>query len=282
MKDESSSSISDFDPSPSSTSASPSFCPPQESLYRRRFANDPDMMHELHRYRRLMLLTILPTISSETSEPSPSLHPHAHVHSKQITPTPPIETNNFQRTSVKSTSIAPSEVNELEKSCLPTPEFFFDEDFDSRENEAMSKPLTESMLNFSHLGADGGTSDHLSRSVGCLGNGSTANGAARKQIKSANSETRLPTPGKGVTASESTKNETKKLRRVSIIQGHGGEQAGLASPGNAQIESDTSELDLLTLSGLYLESRHRVFGDEWHQRQASLTRYCNQLVFIIK
>ncbi|XP_047468891.1 uncharacterized protein LOC125025054 [Penaeus chinensis] len=46
-----------------------------------------------------------------------------------------------------------------------------------------------------------------------------------------------------------------------------GEAAG-AGEGTG---GNSTELDLLTLAALYLESRHRVFGNEWHRRPENMS-----------
>ena len=71
-----------------------------------------------------------------------------------------------------------------EKTVLPAPKVLFDENFEIIDDDTMLKPLNESIHNFSHLAADGGTSEQLSRSVGCIGSGSKANGETRNFIKS--------------------------------------------------------------------------------------------------
>ncbi|XP_018021498.1 uncharacterized protein LOC108677739 [Hyalella azteca] len=243
--------------------------PDNDILWRRRFANDPDMMHELHRYRRLMLLTILPTIATDT-EDNNSFHPHAHLHPYRgrATPTPPIEHKNSptQHKSRKevtygdgSKDYLPSDIRGIvEKSIV-----------DSEDNEAMH--------NYSFFAATEGSSELLSKSVGNLGSGGLAASNARKKIKSASSEGRLPTPGAGVVPHmdrNPNRGTNKSNRRVSVVPLNGDSSGNV----NCLTESDTAELDLLTLAELYLESRHRVFGEEWNQRQSSQARASGSLI----
>lgn len=238
------------------------------NLQKRRCANDPDMMSELHRYRKLMLLTILPSIAPDSVENKTSdiPHPHAYLHSTPITPTPPIDdclNKQFHNKHIKNRTLSSNNLhNEFNTHFFPAP---VPVDTDSYFVEESTEP---NMLNLQYLSSGGATSDQLSKSVGCVGSGSAATAAARKQIKSASSENRLPAPTKGgiplVDQPSTSKGEYVRKgnsRRQSIAL-QGGEAV------NGHQDSDTSELDLLTLAELYLETRHRVFGDEWHQRPA--------------
>lgn len=256
-----------------------------ETQARRCFEHDPCMMREVLTYRKkLMLLTILPNIATDTKDIPTALHPHSHLQPPRdrITPTPPIDpktSHGVQRLNVKHQKPAHLEkkvsLNQAAKSLQPessitkilplkekvkfstaSPAKIDDPSEDSDD----SFDTDETMHNFSFVSANGGTSEQLSQSVGCIGSGGLAAANARKKIKSACSESRLPATGESAAASPAERNtnfnEKKSGRRVSVMPGD----------ANGLSETDTSELDLLTLAELYLESRHRVFGDEWNQR----------------
>ncbi|KAF2366355.1 hypothetical protein FHG87_002886 [Trinorchestia longiramus] len=243
--------------------------PDNDTLLRRRFANDPCMMHELHRYRRLMLLTILPNIS-DIDDSSSELHPQVHLRLTRdsVTPTPPIE--NITLSSQDHQEQKNDNLRfDNSKQILPEQKPGYS------KSSSGGYPINETMHNYSFVAAAGGSSDQLSKSVGNLGSGGLAAANARKQIKSASSDGRLPTPKTGVLpAPDRNSNKPEKKcstnKRLSVMpvtcDGTSGHNV------NGLAESDTSELDLLTLAELYLESRHRVFGDEWHQRQGSQAR----------
>lgn len=228
------------------------------ALHRRRLANDPEMMHELHRYRRLMLLTILPSIGPDSViENSTNL-----VDS---------DTNHFNKSNKLSkkakvvrsqTGSTVSFAQDIERNFLPDSIAPKDSDQESLTDQSDEN----SMFNLQYLSSGGSSNEQLSRSVGCVGSGSAANSSARKHIKSANSETRLPVPTKGgvplidqvSTGKGDSKRSNRRRKNVAPL--------GVGDTNNGHLESDTSELDLLTLAELYLESRHRVFGEEWNQR----------------
>ena len=232
-----------------------------ENHFRRRFANDPDMMYELHRYRKLMLLTILPSIGADYVDGQSALQPKTYSRSHHITPTPPID--EIQHSPGPSEPTSRSQDKTAIQKPLEAKTHFL-----PPTNDVLDCDYEDIMHSYSYLTANGDDSDHLSRSVGCIGSGSALAAAKRKQVKSANSEHRLPIPGKNAVIAPDPNPKSDKRntgRRYSTLAP--GSESGTAGVVNGQGESDTSELDLLTLAELYLESRHRVFGDEWHQRQ---------------
>ncbi|KAK4309392.1 hypothetical protein Pmani_018969 [Petrolisthes manimaculis] len=229
-------------------------------LSRRRLANDPAMMRELKRYRKLMLLTLLPSITSEADHTQ--THPHAHLHSNHSHP-------QLQQNGEGSPGLR-------------------------GQPDGMDDPL----LSSEHLPRpepiDGVTGGGSGGGGGIQGQGQGARSAGIHRgsygmshsmphtYGPASAGTRLPlafhhpfdTPPKTAAAAASRRrsHEDSSARQRNRRKSQGDVRHELREDegdddDDEQRGVNSGELDLLTLAALYLESRHRVLGKEWHSRQ---------------
>ncbi|XP_045117116.1 uncharacterized protein LOC123507893 isoform X2 [Portunus trituberculatus] len=219
-------------------------------LSRRRLANDPAMMRELKRYQELMLQTLLPTISSDGE------HHHApqRLHLAQDSP----EAFPGQRGQPDGTDDPDRNLNEH----LPRPE----------PTDAISG-VTQHLTPLRHA------TTHTTKSA-CS---HESQGSRSVPSGPASAGTRLPhavyhhmdTSPRPSRRRRSSDDQHRRGRRRSHDEGahrrrSHGDEAREEEVEEEDVESsrlqgaNAGELDLLTLAALYLESRHRVFGQELH------------------
>lgn len=205
-------------------------------LSRRRLANDPAMMRELKRYRKLMLLTLLPSITSEADQ---SLtHPHAHVHSHTHSP-------------LQNGEGSPGLRGQPDGMDDPFP------------SEHLPRPEPTD-------GVTGGGQGQGARSAGMhRGSNSVphtlgpASAGTRLPLALRNPLDTSPQPAPRRRSHEDASPRPKNRRRS---QGDVRRELREDEGDEEQRGVNNGELDLLTLAALYLESRHRVLGKEWHSR----------------
>ncbi|XP_027209120.2 uncharacterized protein [Penaeus vannamei] len=217
-------------------------------LTKRRHANDPAMMRELKRYQNIMLLTLLPSITGEAE------HAHQHAHRHQ-------DTNgdaSQRRTWFGDTGHAAG------RSLLPRPEAT-----DGFPGVALQPQTTARRSPQKVKSAESQNASDRAEMSGAQPSGSASAGtrlpmtvhnpldtSPRRKGKKKNSD-----EGGGGGGGSRRRRSHEEWRTTDDV----GEVAGEGSGGNA------TELDLLTLAALYLESRHRVFGNEWHRRPESIS-----------
>lgn len=205
-------------------------------LSRRRLANDPAMMRELKRYRKLMLLTLLPSITSEADQ---SLtHPHAHAHSHTHSPLQNGEGSPGLRGQPDGMD------DPFSSEHLPRPEPTDGVTGGGQGHGARSAGI--------HRGSNGGSHTHCPASAG-----------TRLPLALRNPLDTPPQPAPRRRSHEDASPRQKNRRRS---QGDVRREPREDEGDEEQRGVNNGELDLLTLAALYLESRHRVLGKEWHSR----------------
>ncbi|XP_063882265.1 uncharacterized protein LOC135112143 isoform X1 [Scylla paramamosain] len=216
-------------------------------LSRRRLANDPAMMRELKRYQELMLQTLLPTISSDGEQHYAQPRLHLAQDSMDIFPG-----QRGQPDGTDNPDKAPSEH-------LPRPE----------PTDAISG-ATQHLTPFRRAAPHTTKSacSHDSQSSRSMPSGPASAGTRLPHAVYHHMDT-SPRPSHRRRSSD---DQHRRARRKSHDEGahrrrsHGDE----AREEEEDVESsrllgaNAGELDLLTLAALYLESRHRVFGQELH------------------
>ncbi|XP_063586009.1 uncharacterized protein LOC134763466 [Penaeus indicus] len=221
-------------------------------LTKRRHANDPAMMRELKRYQNIMLLTLLPSITGEAD------HAHQHAHRHQ-------DTNGDA--AQRRTWFGDHE-HVAGRSLLPRPE------------------ATDGFPGVAHQPqAAARRSPQKVKSAGSQDASDRAEKPGAQPSGSASAGTRLPmTVHNPLETSPRRKGKKKNSdegggggggggsrRRRSHEEWRATEDFGEAAGAGEGTGGNTTELDLLTLAALYLESRHRVFGNEWHRRPESIS-----------
>ncbi|KAG7163076.1 uncharacterized protein LOC121873234 [Homarus americanus] len=227
-------------------------------LAKRRFANDPAMMRELKRYQNLMLLTLLPAITSEAD----------------YTLNRPHVDDNTDHSAVRG-----------------QPEGAEDVDKDKDHNEHLPLPVpTDGIVGVAQYSASRRNSQQA-KSAGSHGSrrnksfpAGPASAGTRLPLAVYNPLDTSPRPKPRRKSHEDAspqrrprrKNQDEENGRRRKSQGDDGQQGwkedeltdalGGSGSSGAAGGSGGGELDLLTLAALYLESRHRVFGQEWHHR----------------
>lgn len=205
-------------------------------LSRRRLANDPAMMRELKRYRKLMLLTLLPSITSEADQ---SLtHPHAHVHSHTHSPLQNGEGSPGLRGQPDGMD------DPFSNEHLPRPEPTDGVTGGGQGQGARSAGM--------HRGSNSVTHTHGPASAG-----------TRLPLALCNPLDTSPQPASRRRSHEDASARQKNRRKS---QGDVRRELREDEGDEEQRGVNNGELDLLTLAALYLESRHRVLGKEWHSR----------------
>lgn len=227
-------------------------------LSRRRLANDPAMMRELKRYQELMLKTLLPTISSSESDH----HALQRQHHPQET-IDPLVTHRGQPDGMDDPEKAPNEH-------LPRPE------------------PTDAIAGMSqqHLTPLRRTASYTTKSAcshGSQGSKSVPSGPASAGTRLPhtvyNPMDTSPRPSQRRRSNDETSPRWRTQRRSHDEGPHRRRSHGDEVEEEEEEDVDASrvtgtnagELDLLTLAALYLESRHRVFGQEWHHRPEAPT-----------
>ncbi|XP_071518695.1 uncharacterized protein [Panulirus ornatus] len=234
-------------------------------LSKRRFANDPAMMRELKRYQKLMLLTLLPSITSEADHAH--AHPHAHAHHQ--------DTEGGAAFHLRG-----------------QPEGSEDPPRDKNFNEHLPRPEpTDGFAGVSQRAASR-RSPQQARSAGSQGEragksfpSGPASAGTRLPLTVYNPLDTSPRPRHRRRSHEDAsprrrhrrKSHDEGTSRRRRSQGDDRQQEGEeeeemsdTAGGSGGMAAGGGELDLLTLAALYLESRHRVFGQEWHHRPDTL------------
>ncbi|KAK3881715.1 hypothetical protein Pcinc_013870 [Petrolisthes cinctipes] len=223
-------------------------------LSRRRLANDPAMMRELKRYRKLMLLTLLPSITSEAEHTQ--IHPHAHVHSH----------SHPQLQNGEGSPGLRGQPDGMDDPLL--------------SSEHLPRPEPTDGVTGGGSGSGGQGQGQGARSA-CIHRGSHSMSHSMPHTHGpASAGTRLPhafrhpfdTSPKTTAASRRRSHEDSSARQRNRRKSQGDVRHELREDegdcdDDEQRGVNSGELDLLTLAALYLESRHRVLGKEWHSRQ---------------
>ncbi|XP_050715115.1 uncharacterized protein LOC126997927 isoform X2 [Eriocheir sinensis] len=221
-------------------------------LSKRRLANDPAMMRELKRYQELMLKTLLPSISSGDGEHHYALPRPQHAQqSPDILPAHRGQPDGTDNPPEKP----PSEH-------LPRPE---PTDAISGATQHVSPRLCSS-FNTSKSACSHGSQGSRTMPSG------PASAGTRLPYTIYNPMDTSPRPSHRRRSNEEA-SPRKKVHRRSHDEGANRKRSH-GDGGGEEEELDPSrlsganggELDMLTLAALYLESRHRVFGQEWHHR----------------
>ena len=232
-------------------------------LSRRRLANDPAMMRELKRYQELMLQTLLPTISSD-GEPY-------HAPQRLSRAQDYMDAFPGQRGQPDGADDPDRTLSEH----LPRPE----------PTDAISG-TTQHPTPFRRAATHTTKSacSHESQSSRSVPSGPASAGTRLPHAVYHHMDT-SPRPSRR----RSSDDQHKKARRSHDEGAHRrrshGDEAREEEEEEEDLESsrlqgvNAGELDLLTLAALYLESRHRVFGQELHQVPQN-TRYVSVLPFL--
>ncbi|KAK7070603.1 hypothetical protein SK128_008964 [Halocaridina rubra] len=232
---------------------------------RRRHANDPAMMRELKRYQRIMLLTSLPLISSE--DDVGYVHPPSQNHNLDA---------DFMSLRFPSHGLqAPETVFEQEAAEL-------DKNLNS---EHLPKPEpTDTVVSGPHSPLCKSPQQAKSACGTRCGESKTLTSAP------ASAGTRLPLTVCNPLLSPKRNNKKKSQEEIGQLRKRsqediakevgdvGGRISGPTMNGPSVGAMAGGDLDLLTLAALYLESRHRVLGQEWHYRPenaANVRTNCN-------
>ncbi|XP_064104450.1 LOW QUALITY PROTEIN: uncharacterized protein LOC135214268 [Macrobrachium nipponense] len=250
-----------------------------EMAWKRRHANDPAMMRELRRYQKLMLLTLLPAITgSGAGRWGPAARTSNRTSTRRPTPRTtrtPTQTLLRRRTPLGEATSSPTDSTKEP-----------DEDDDDDDNAATA------FLNRAH-------GRHRRRSpaedISPLAEKRTgapwARGGSHPSSSSSNEGTHLPlTVYNPLNMSPKRRGRRKSRDDNPRRKSHRGRDAELDyrrdvvevgsygdSPGDGSSANDSAgggsggggDFDLLTLAALYLESRQRIFGKEWHYRPES-------------
>ena len=202
---------------------------PDGSQWRRRLANDPAMMKELYRYQKLMLLTLVPSISPDNVINQSNSHPHSHVHGK-----------------------ADQAIEDYANLC-----------------QAQGSSRRQSITNFESL-EDKVSDEMLPGLVHSYENKYDKN----SKIKQGKVNTKYRRSSVGQLNIESISKDKKiydnSSRTNNFNIGYKDQTINSTTfpdSSNLSYDGPGGNLDLLTLAALYLESRQRIFGDEWNQRQ---------------
>ena len=204
---------------------------PEGPLWKRRFANDPAMMKELYRYQRLMLLTLVPSISPDTPTNNTNIHPHAHAHTQ----------DHAKLADIKGSS---------RRSSMILQEFLDDTNF--------SKEMLPGIVHQYNPQQDISKRPYQSRFEKGRKNPITPSNG--------DGETFASSPQFDKITSE-IEEQRKHMKSKNSISNDPIHKQILPEPQNNHQDVSGGNLDLLTLAALYLESRQRIFGDEWNQRQ---------------
>ncbi|XP_068209512.1 uncharacterized protein [Palaemon carinicauda] len=235
-----------------------------ELAWKRRHANDPAMMRELRRYQKLMLLTLLPAITGSGEE------------GDQQNYLPPAQHPSYQNqdSEPNSQQNSPRDGNSPEDNSgdrLPKPE---PTDAIVGVPPGDYSPLLEKQAGHtwarreSHPNSSSSSSDgtHLPLTVYNPLNMSPKRRGRRKS-RDGHQTRRSPTRRRR----QSIRDPEMDVRRDVAAVGSSGESPGSSAndSGGGGGGGGAGDFDLLTLAALYLESRHRIFGKEWHHRPES-------------
>ena len=222
-------------------------------LSRRRLANDPAMMRELKRYQELMLQTLLPTISSSEGEYH---HALPRQHYAQDSP----DTLPAQRGQPDGMDDPDGSPNEH----LPRPE---PTDAIAGTSQQRLTPLRRTASYTTKSACSHGSQGSRTMPSGPASAGTRLPHAVYNPMDTS------PRPSHRRRSSEETSPRWKTNRRSHDEGPHRRRSHGDEAEDEEEdvepsrvAETNAGELDLLTLTALYLESRHRVFGQALHHR----------------